>query len=77
VVIFSTVHTNAGLCGPLVSVGSVGTSYTDGLGGTNLGTACSSALADQLEYLACVASPATCISLCVSFPFSSQAPVAQ
>ena len=34
------VHTNAGLCGALVSVGTVGTSYNDGIGGTALGTAC-------------------------------------
>jgi len=50
VVICSQVHTNVGLCGPLVSVGSVGTNYhcwannnahgCDGLGGTNLGNAC-------------------------------------
>jgi len=40
----SNVDTNAGLCGPLVSVGSVGTSYTlgyyNGIGGTNLGNCC-------------------------------------
>jgi hypothetical protein len=36
----SHVHTNAGLCGALVSVGSVGTSYTGGISGTALGTAC-------------------------------------
>jgi hypothetical protein len=37
----SAVHHNAGLCGPLVSVGSVGTSYTnDGIVGTNLTNAC-------------------------------------
>jgi hypothetical protein len=40
VVVCSYVHTNAGLCGPLVSVGSVGTSYTNGIGGTNLGNDC-------------------------------------
>jgi hypothetical protein len=38
------VYNNAGLCGDLVSVGTVGTSYScyqcDGLGGTALGTAC-------------------------------------
>ena len=33
-------YNNAGLCGPLVSVGSVGTSYTEGIGGTNLGNTC-------------------------------------
>ena len=77
-VLCSWVHTNAGLCGPLVSVGFVGTSYTcwdendydycDGFQGTNLGNACSSRLDDQLEYLACLASPATCTSLCASIP---------
>ena len=36
----SEMYTNAGLCGPLVSVGSVGTSYTGGIGGTNLGNDC-------------------------------------
>jgi len=50
VVMCSFVYNNAGLCGPLVSVGSVGTNYNcyanydyngcDGLGGTNLGNAC-------------------------------------
>jgi hypothetical protein len=34
------VWNNPGLCGDLVSVGSVGTSYTGGIGGTALGTAC-------------------------------------
>jgi hypothetical protein len=34
------VYNNAGLCGDLVSVGSVGTSYTGGIDGTALGTAC-------------------------------------
>ena len=33
-------HTNAGLCGDLVSVGSVGTSYGGGIDGTNLGNCC-------------------------------------
>ena len=50
VVLCSYVHTNAGLCGPLVSVGSVGTNYNcylngnsngcDGIHGTNLGNDC-------------------------------------
>jgi hypothetical protein len=50
VVVCSYVHTNAGLCGPLVSMGSVGTNYNcwannnpygcDGTQGTNLGTDC-------------------------------------
>jgi len=35
-------HSNEGLCGDLVSVGSVGTSYTNGIGSTNLGNACQS-----------------------------------
>jgi hypothetical protein len=68
VVVYSAVHTNAEMCGPLVSVGSVGTSYTLGTSGTNLGTACSSRLADQLGYLACLASPTTCTALCVPMP---------
>jgi hypothetical protein len=38
------VNNNEGLCGDLVIVGSVGTSYTDGIGGTNLGDACQSPL---------------------------------
>jgi hypothetical protein len=39
--ICSYVHDNAGLCGPLVSVGSVGTSYSYfGTSGTNLGNDC-------------------------------------
>jgi hypothetical protein len=51
VVMCSYVHTNAGLCGPLVSVGNVGTDYhcwlghnrgCPGIGGTNLDTACPS-----------------------------------
>jgi hypothetical protein len=50
-VLCSYVYNNAGLCGPLVSVGTVGTSYSCGhldrspgcgIGGTNLGTACPS-----------------------------------
>jgi hypothetical protein len=36
------VHTNPGLCGDLVSVGTLGTSYTDGIDATALGTACAS-----------------------------------
>jgi hypothetical protein len=36
------VENNAGLYGCLVSVGSVGTSYTNGIAGTGLGTACPS-----------------------------------
>jgi hypothetical protein len=40
VVVCSYVQDNPGLCGPLVSVGIVGTSYSGGIGGTNLGTAC-------------------------------------
>jgi hypothetical protein len=36
------VFNNAGLCGDLVSVGSVGTSYSGGISGTALGTACPS-----------------------------------
>ena len=75
------VHTNAGLCGPLASVGmsvylaelgmyitQATTSYTDGIGGTSLNTACSSRMEDQLAYLACLASPSTCTTLCVSLP---------
>ena len=34
------VYNNEGLCGDLVSVGSVGTSYTNGIVGTNLGISC-------------------------------------
>jgi hypothetical protein len=78
VVVYSYVHNNAGLCGPLVSVGTVGTNYNcfwnnnvngcDGVQGTNLGTACSSRLDDQLPYLACVTDPATCVSLCAPYP---------
>jgi hypothetical protein len=37
---FMAVWNNAGLCGPLVSVGNVGTSYDSGTYGTNLGTDC-------------------------------------
>jgi hypothetical protein len=52
VVLRSYVHDNVGLCGPLVSVGDVGTLYncdedidgngcdSDGITGTNLGNAC-------------------------------------
>jgi hypothetical protein len=36
------VYNSAGLCGDLVSVGTVGTSYYFGIGGTALGTACPS-----------------------------------
>jgi len=36
------VHTNPGLCGDLVSVGTLGTSYTAGVDATALGTACAS-----------------------------------
>ena len=59
----SYLYTNAGLCGPLVSVG---TSYS--ISGTNLNSACSSRMEDQLAYLACLASPSTCTRLCVSLP---------
>ena len=62
---------NAGLCGPLVSVGTVGTSYSLGIGGTNLNTACSSRMEDQLAYLPCIASPSTCTTLCVPPPSPS------
>jgi hypothetical protein len=34
------VNDNAGLCGDLVSVGSVGTNYNGGIVGTNLGNPC-------------------------------------
>ena len=40
VLISSSVYNNAELCGPLVSVGSVGTSYSGGIGDTNLGNVC-------------------------------------
>ena len=62
---------NAGLCGDLVSVGSVGTSYTNGIGGTALGTACptvSPTIENHSDYQACIASPSTCTSLCVPLP---------
>jgi hypothetical protein len=36
------VYNNAGLCGDIVSVGTVGTSYGGGISGTALGTACPS-----------------------------------
>ena len=35
-------YNNAGLCGDLVSIGYVGTLYSGGIGGTNLGNACPS-----------------------------------
>ena len=72
--ISSNVYNNAELCGPLVSVGTVGTSYT--IGGTNLGNVCpttaptsaptvtTNLLEDRGEYQACLASPSTCTGLC-------------
>ena len=60
----SNVYNNEALCGPLVSVGSLGMRY--GVGGTNLNTACSSRMEDQLAYLPCIARPSTCTTLCVS-----------
>jgi hypothetical protein len=50
---------NTGLCGDLVSVGSVGTSYTGGIGGTNLGNCCN-CLEARSEYQTCLASPSSC-----------------
>jgi hypothetical protein len=38
--ISSYVYNTAGLCGPLVSVGSLGTNYNYGVVGTNLGNDC-------------------------------------
>ena len=64
----SHVHTNAGLCGALVSVGTVGTSYTGGISGTALGTACTSRVEDQIAYLTCIANPAGCTYLYAARP---------
>jgi hypothetical protein len=57
------VHTNAGLCGDLVSVGTVGTSYSTT--GTALGTACpcTACIEVHTDYVTCMSAPATCISL--------------
>jgi hypothetical protein len=56
----------AGLCGALVSVGSVGTAYSRSR--TALGTACTSRLEDQIEYLNCIANPAGCTGLYAARP---------
>jgi len=37
---FRALFNNAGLCGPVVSMGTVGTSYYNGVEGTNLGNDC-------------------------------------
>jgi hypothetical protein len=63
------VYNNAGLCGALVSVGTVGTSYAPyGIRGTALGTACTSRLEDQIAYLTCIRNPAGCTSLYAARP---------
>jgi hypothetical protein len=67
------VHNNTGLCGDLVSVGTVGTSYgcwggCDGISGTALGTACPNRLEDQIAYLTCIANPAGCTRLYAAHP---------
>jgi hypothetical protein len=38
--VHSYVYSNEGLCGDLVSVGTVGTNYVNGINGTNLGNCC-------------------------------------
>jgi hypothetical protein len=55
-----------GLCGALVSVGSVGTAYWTS--GTALGTACTSRLEDQIAYLTCIRNPAGCTDLYAARP---------
>jgi hypothetical protein len=63
------VYNNAGLCGALVSVGTVGTSYAPyGIRGTALGTACTSRLEDQIAYLTCIRNPAGCTDLYAARP---------
>ena len=63
------VYSNAGLCGDLVSVGTVGTSYAPyGIRGTALGTACTSRLEDQIAYLTCIRNPSGCTFLYAARP---------
>jgi hypothetical protein len=69
------VFNNTGLCGAIVSVGSVGTSYNGnwdgsigGLNGTALGTACTSRVEDQIAYLNCIRNPSTCTDLYAARP---------
>lgn len=60
----SKVNTNPGLCGDLVRMGDVGTSYGGGIDATNLGNPCPT-LENQSEYQACVSNPSTCDYMCV------------
>jgi hypothetical protein len=58
------IHTNAGLCGPVVPLSS-GAAYVDGISGTALGSNCPEPLENHSAYQACIASPSTCTALCV------------
>ena len=65
--VYSKVYDNEGLCGDLVSVGTVDTSYDTS--NTNLGNCCCAACIEvQSDYVACLANPSGCTSLCVSLP---------